>query len=128
MKYSSTRGSGHLVTLSEAIRVGLAADGGLFVPAGLPRLDRLSATEPLAALAAAVLAPFAAEDELGADLPAICREAFDFPAPLVPLQAEGPVSALELFHGPTCAFKDFGARFLAASLERLCAGSRGPLT
>ncbi len=47
------------------------------------------------------------------------REAFDFPAPLVPVADGGKLSVLELFHGPTAAFKDFGARFLAASLTRI---------
>ena len=110
------------------MRLGLASDGGLFVPAGLPSLGRLAPGQHLAALAAAIMAPFAEGDRLAADLKAICQEAFDFTAPLVPLRAAGPVAALELFHGPTCAFKDFGARFLAASLERLCAGGRRPLT
>ena len=55
---------------------------------------------------------------------AICREAFDFPAPLVPLDMRRRrLSVLELFHGPTCAFKDFGARFLAACLERIRRGA-----
>ena len=57
--------------------------------------------------------------------PAICKEAFDFPAPLVGLpNAPAPLSVLELFHGPTSAFKDFGARFLAACLERIRRGQR----
>ncbi len=49
----------------------------------------------------------------------IVRDAFDFPAPLVPVADDGKLSVLELFHGPTAAFKDFGARFLAASLARI---------
>ena len=50
----------------------------------------------------------------------ILGEALDFPAPLVDVDRRSPVrlSVLELFHGPTAAFKDFGARFLAAALER----------
>src|SRR3954466_12420952 len=128
MKYVSTREGTPPVPLSDAIRSGLAQDGGLFAPASLPRLGRFEPEEHLASLAARVLAPFAEGDGLAADLPAICRDAFDFPVPLVPLRAGGPVSVLELFHGPTCAFKDFGARFLAASLERLCAGAPAPLT
>jgi threonine synthase len=67
-----------------------------------------------------VLRPFASEDVLEAQLGTICREAFNFPAPLVPLsRAPRPASVLELFHGPTCAFKDFGARFIASALQRL---------
>ena len=63
------------------------------------------------------------------ELGAICREAFDFPAPLVQLpNAPAPLSVLELFHGPTCAFKDFGARFLAACMERIRRDQRRKLT
>jgi threonine synthase len=53
------------------------------------------------------------------ELDAVLADAFTFPAPLVDVEAApGPLSVLELFHGPTAAFKDFGARFLAATLER----------
>jgi threonine synthase len=57
----------------------------------------------------------------------IVREAFNFPAPLVPLDADGRLGVLELFHGPTAAFKDFGARFLAACLTRIRRGHDKPL-
>ena len=57
----------------------------------------------------------------------IVRDAFDFPAPLVPVADGGKLSVLELFHGPTAAFKDFGARFLAASMQRLRRGATRPL-
>jgi threonine synthase len=61
--------------------------------------------------------------------PHLVPRTFDFPAPLVSLeQAPAPVSVLELFHGPTCAFKDFGARFLAACLERIPHNARRKLT
>ena len=131
MKFVSTRGGGAPVTLSEAITQGIAADGGLFVPERLPELSWTDVADETAlpALAAQVIAPFADDDRLAEDLPAICRDAFDFPAPLVRLErAKGHASVLELFHGPTCAFKDFGARFLAAALERLRAGSARKLT
>jgi len=59
-----------------------------------------------------------AGDGLAARLADIARDAFDFPVPIVEVPgAGGALSVLELFHGPTAAFKDFGARFLAASLE-----------
>jgi threonine synthase len=60
-----------------------------------------------------------AGSELAGQLPAITAQAFSFPAPLVPLEAPGRLGVLELFHGPTAAFKDFGARFLAACMSRL---------
>lgn len=73
----------------------------------------------LAHLAAILLEPFAAGSPLAPHLKAIAAEAFSFDAPLVPLEPDGSLAVLELFHGPTAAFKDFGARFLAASLARL---------
>jgi threonine synthase len=85
--------------------------------------------EELPDVATRLLAPFADGDPLASELEAICKEAFNFPAPLVPLeQAPGPASVLELFHGPTSAFKDFGARFLAACLERIRRGAERKLT
>jgi threonine synthase len=66
----------------------------------------------------AVLAPFFAGDRLEPELREMVAEAFTFPAPLVPLRGPGDL-LLELFHGPTAAFKDFGARFLAACVRRL---------
>jgi threonine synthase len=110
------------VTLSRALQDGIAADGGLYVPELLPRapLASMRGGDSLAATAEKLLQPFFAGDPLAASLPEISREAFDFPAPLVPL-APGPGerSLLELFHGPTAAFKDLGARFLAACLSRI---------
>jgi threonine synthase len=119
MRYFSTRGSQD-TGLVDAVMTGLAADGGLFVPEELPRLDPAAIRgESLAEIAAHVLAPFFVGSELEGELPAICRDAFDFPLPLKPLIAEnGELSVLELFHGPTAAFKDVGARFLAALMER----------
>jgi len=115
----STRG-GEETDLVDAIMRGLATDGGLFVPDELPRFapNDFRGTA-LAEISAELLAPFFAGSGLDAELGAICRDAFDFPVPLRPLiEAKGELSVLELFHGPTAAFKDFGARFLAAVMER----------
>jgi threonine synthase len=69
--------------------------------------------------ARAFLHPFFVGDALEPSLTAICEEAFDFPAPLVQPDPEHPgLYVLELFHGPTAAFKDFGARFLMSCLSR----------
>jgi threonine synthase len=122
MRFQSTRDPSHAVALSEAIARGLAPDGGLYVPEGLPRLEaaRFVGAASLAELADRLIAPFAAGDAMAGALPGITRDAFNFPAPLVDVHgAGGPLSVLELFHGPTAAFKDFGARFLAATLERI---------
>jgi threonine synthase len=74
-----------------------------------------------------LLAPFFADDALAPHLPAICAEAFNFAAPLQALATPDDF-VLELFHGPTAAFKDFGARFLAACMRRLPRTTQQPLT
>ena len=128
MRFPSTRGGCEPATASEALRAGLAPDGGLFVPEVLPALSpaALDPALPYPERAREVLAPFFKGDELEPDLPGLCREAFDFPVPLTRLSDR--VRILELFHGPTAAFKDFGARFLARALERLQSGEKTPLT
>jgi len=121
MRFASTRHSTPNVTLSQAIDEGLAPDGGLYVPEALPRFGPrdFDGRETLPDIAERLLAPFVEGDELAPRLGEIAREAFDFPAPSRSFVREGAeFSALELFHGPTAAFKDFGARFLAACLSR----------
>jgi threonine synthase len=76
-------------------------------------------------MASLVLRPFFEGDPLAADLPAIAAAAF---APPIPVTAFEEAFVLELFHGPTAAFKDFGARFLAECLERRRVGRPRPLT
>ena len=127
MHFISTRNNAPAVSLSQAIAAGLAPDGGLYVPQQMPPARTLQAGASLAETATTLLQPFFAGDALAAELPRICTEAFDFPAPLQPLATRND-HVLELFHGPTAAFKDFGARFLAASLSRLRAGQQRPLT
>ena len=127
MNFISTRNTAPAATLSQAIAAGLAPDGGLYVPDALPPPRDLVAGRDIADTAATLLAPFFAGDALGGELAAICREAFDFPAPLRPLGTPDD-HVLELFHGPTAAFKDFGARFLAASMTRLRRDAGKPLT
>jgi len=127
MQFVSTRGHAPAVGLSAAIAAGLAPDGGLYVPDGVPAPRELQAGATLAETAADLLAPFFEGDPLQDALPEICREAFDFPVPLRPLGRDGD-HVLELFHGPTAAFKDIGARFLAGTLSRLQAGKDRDLT
>ncbi|HEY9512865.1 MAG TPA: threonine synthase [Rhodanobacter sp.] len=121
LRYHSTRGASPAVSLSQAITAGLAPDGGLYVPGALPRIDP-AAFDPygtLADTATTLLTPFFAGDVLAHALPAICAAALTFDAPLRPLPAHPHTLLLELYHGPTLAFKDFGARFLAACVQRL---------
>ncbi|MEY2854911.1 MAG: Threonine synthase [Pseudomonadota bacterium] len=120
MKFASTRGEAPQVGFSQALLQGLAPDGGLYVPTQWPAVPAgIDAGESLASIGERVIGAFAAGDELEGSLPAILHEAFDFPAPLVGLADNSRLSVLELFHGPTAAFKDFGARFLAASMSRI---------
>src|SRR5688572_27207498 len=118
MRYISTRGA-QGSGLVDAVMRGLAADGGLYVPDDMPRLDPHAVRgDSLAEIAAEVLAPFFEGSGLESELGAICRDAFDFPLPLKELAPNGELAVLELFHGPTAAFKDVGARFLASLMER----------
>src|SRR6202046_3850777 len=119
-------------SFAQALLKGLAPDGGLYVPRhwpvrppaalceriALPPAQYLTAAG-LARIGALFLAPLVEGSELASQLPEITAQAFSFPAPVVPLDANGHLGVLELFHGPTAAFKDFGARFLAACMSRL---------
>ncbi|HET7810548.1 MAG TPA: threonine synthase [Steroidobacteraceae bacterium] len=128
MKFISTRGKSPAVSFGAALTQGLAPDGGLYVPESWPKLalSEFDGAENLPDVANVLLRPFVEGDAIAAQIPEITREAFNFPAPLVP-GADGPMSVLELFHGPTAAFKDFGARFLAACMSRLRASDARPL-
>lgn len=121
MRFHSTRDAALTATLSEALARGIAPDGGLYVPDTFPTLTTadFDGTEGIAAVAPRFLAPFFAGDALEASLSAIVAEAFDFPVPVKPLPVAHDAAILELFHGPTAAFKDFGARFLAACMARI---------
>jgi len=124
MRFRSTRGAAEEVDFSTALLRGLAPDGGLYVPTRWPTFSvhDFDGTSSLAAVGERLLAPFVAGDRLENKLDEVVREAFDFPAPrheIKAVPAGCALSVLELFHGPTAAFKDFGARFLAASFERL---------
>ena len=122
MNVCSTRDERLQVSLSRALADGIAPDGGLYVPARLPiqAARAMTSHATLDLLATRLLAPFFEGDGLAARLPAIATEAFDFPAPLRPVGGGAErLSVLELYHGPTAAFKDFGARFLAACLARI---------
>lgn len=126
MKFRSTRGH-ELVSLSQALSQGLAADGGLFVPAQMPAFAVGDADETaFQEIAKMAVAPFFKGDKLEHELSAMIDEAFDFDVPLVDMGHT--TSLLELFHGPSAAFKDFGARFLASAMSRLEAGKKDPLT
>ncbi len=116
MRYVSTRGGGEPISLSEALARGLAPDGGLYVPEQFPEPHvQLPPPRSLPDVGNWLLKPFFEDDPLEAELSSICDEALYLPAPVVET-GDPNLFLLELFHGPTAAFKDFGARFLASCL------------
>ena len=129
MRYISTRGSAPILTFEEAMLTGLARDGGLYVPESIPQM----ATAEIAALqgrsyediAFRVMRPFIGDTFSDAEFGDIIGRAYKVfrhaaRAPLV--QLESNHFLLELFHGPTLAFKDFGGRFMAQTLSRISEG------
>ena len=121
MKYISTRDSNTEYTLDEALRLGLAPDGGLFVPESLPTVysDGETFPEDYVAFAQRVFEPFFSGSLLAEALPEICAKTFIFELPLRFMNDDDENALLELFWGPTAAFKDVGARFLANSFAAL---------
>jgi threonine synthase len=118
MKFYSTKDTSLRVNFAHAVRTGLAPDGGLFMP---ERIEVMPASfwkqfESLnfEDLAFEVARTFLSDSISTEGLRSIVKQAISFDAPLVKL--DNGIYALELFHGPTLAFKDFGARFLAAVL------------
>ena len=104
------------VNFAQAVRQGLGKDQGLFFPENIPHLsniDELLAL-PLVERSQKILGALIGEEIPQAQLAQMVRNAFTFPAPIA--KVEDNIYALELFHGPTLAFKDFGGRFMAQAL------------
>ncbi|NGP88172.1 threonine synthase [Fodinibius halophilus] len=120
MKFVSTKGEAEPVSFAQAALRGLAPDGGLYIPGAWPSFpgsfwDSIK-TKSLQEISYAMARPFI--DELSDNaLHNIINDAINFEAPLVQLDEKRYV--LELFHGPTLAFKDFGARFMARAFAAL---------
>ncbi|MDR7133535.1 threonine synthase [Lysobacter niastensis] len=127
MKFISTRGNTPPNGIDQALVAGLAPDGGLYVPEQIPTLSSLPSTASLADTARAVLSPYFDGSTLRDRLDELCAHAYAFPAPLRALANDGD-HLLELFHGPTAAFKDYAARFLAAALAQLRPADSTPTT
>jgi len=129
MRFLTTRGTAPPVSFTDALFEGLAPDGGLYVPEAvepwtadeLSRLRRRTLTE----IGLRALRPFTRGEIDPATLEAVVVEALNFDIPLI--EVEPGIFALELFHGPTFAFKDVGARVMARLMASLHRGSE-PLT
>ena len=125
MKYLSTRGEAPALSFEGALLAGLARDGGLYLPESWPELDReaIAALDGLdyAEAAYRIMAPYLAGDPCLADLKPVLEEAYEgFHHPAVaPLRQIGPDTwILELFHGPTLAFKDLAMQVVARLMNR----------
>src|SRR5262250_776373 len=130
MRYRSTAGKAPLTSLRGAVLRGLAPDGGLYMPVEIARHSTEELEQfrglPFTEVCFRVVRPFAGPEVLEEVLEQIVSEAIDFPAKLVSFS--GDLHILELFHGPTLAFKDFGARFMARLMGYFVRGETRSLT
>jgi threonine synthase len=124
--YVSTRGMGPTLGFADALLAGLARDGGLYVPLTVPHLppDAIRALRGVAypEAAARLMAPFVDKDFDHAELKSLCDAAYAGfrHAAIAPLaQVDDNLFALELFHGPTLAFKDFAMQWLGQAMNRV---------
>jgi len=131
MRYISTRGGGQPLPFCDTVLTGLARDGGLFLPQSVPNVsDRLKDWSRMsyADLACAIIGIYA--DDLPSD---VIRQMVDRSyatfrqAEVTPVVSAGPVHILELFHGPTLAFKDIALQFLGNLFEIVLAQRGGEL-
>jgi threonine synthase len=128
MRYYSTRNNNEYVNFAQAALTGLAPDGGLFVPEEIPKYP-LSVSSSLGTMdfcdiAYETIKPYVQNEIPDSALADIVRSAYTFSSPLV---AVADRFCVELFHGPTAAFKDFGARFMARAFSYLRRSEDKPL-
>jgi threonine synthase len=128
MRYYSTRNKNESVNFAAAALAGLAPDGGLYVPQEIPQYSapvRSSlGTMDFRDIAFETIKPYVKDEIADGALVDIVQSAYTFSSPLVPVADR---FAVELFHGPTAAFKDFGARFMARAFSCLRRGEERPL-
>jgi threonine synthase len=131
LRYVSTRGEAPELSFEDALLAGLARDGGLYVPKMWPKLRRETiagfAGKPFAEIAVALLEPFVGGAIPRGELVALARDAyarFGHPAVTPLTQIDRSLWVLELFHGPTLAFKDVAMQLLARLMDRVL-GARG---
>ncbi|HUI20110.1 MAG TPA: threonine synthase [Methylocella sp.] len=128
MKYISTRGEAPSVLFTETLLAGLAPDGGLYLPQAYPRLSRETiagfAGRAYGDVAETIIAPFlAGGSEMGSlrEMIAAAYESFRHPAVAPITQLDSNLFVLELFHGPTLAFKDLAMQLLAKLIDHVLA-------
>jgi threonine synthase len=122
MRFVSTRGQAPELGFADVLLAGLAADGGLYVPAAWPELPDLTSVTEYAAVAAAVMAPFVGDDLPPGVLDELCRDAyatFRHPAVVPLVQIDDQHWLLELFHGPTLAFKDVALQLVGRLFDHV---------
>lgn len=117
MKFYNLKDNSEQVSFAGAVKQGLGRGQGLFFPEDLPAFDNIEAllALPMVERSVKVLQPFVGDDLTKEQLSEIVTDAFNFPAQIQPINEKRAI--LELFHGPTLAFKDFGARFMARCLQ-----------
>lgn len=130
MIYTDTRDKSVKTDLKTAVMSGMnEKTGGLYIPVEFPKLPSSfinKTPEPsFRDIAFEMAKPYVAGEILDKDLQAIIQDAYPFTAPVVPVDKVSYV--LELFHGPTCAFKDFGARFMARVMSYFNRNESTPL-
>ena len=117
MQLTNTKVASQQVSFLDAVRIGLGEQQGLFFPTQWPTLDIDALLEmPLVERSSAILHKLIGDELSVADVSDMVSNAFTFVAPLAAVTDD--VSCLELFHGPTLAFKDFGGRFMAQALAK----------
>ena len=121
MKFYNLKENDEQVSFAGAVKQGLGRNQGLFFPESIPQFDNIEKllAMPMVERSVEVLYPFVSDDLTKAELLDIVTDAFNFPAQIQPISEKRAI--LELFHGPTLAFKDFGARFMARCLQAFSA-------
>lgn len=130
MKYLSTRDTSLRASAEEAVLAGLAPDGGLYMPVQIPDLSSFFSSnlagKTFQEISFALVQPYLNEEVPDDKIREIIDTAVNFEAPLIPIHDN--IFTLELFHGPTHAFKDFGARFMAQLIAYFLRNSSRELT
>lgn len=124
MKLYNIKENDEQVSFSQAVRQGLGRNQGLFFPSELPKFDDIDGllAEDFTTRSAKILSALIGDELAPEKVSEMVNAAFQFPAPIK--QVKDGVYALELFHGPTLAFKDFGGRFMAQSLAAVSDGGK----